>query len=135
MRIPAVVSTRSVLRMRFDRKVLRRPEHYEYAREPIATPPPLRGDTIHPCVYPNWDNTPRSGRRGLVITESSPERFRRHVRAAVDSLSHRSPDNRLLFIKSWNEWAEGNYLEPDLDHGHGFLEALAHEIGVSRTKS
>jgi len=135
MRIPAVVSTRSVLRMRFDRKVLRRPEHYEYAREPIATPPQLRGDTIHPCVYPNWDNTPRSGRRGLVITESSPERFRRHVRAAVDSLSHRSPDNRLLFIKSWNEWAEGNYLEPDLDHGHGFLEALAHEIGVSRTKS
>ena len=80
-------------------------------------------------MYPNWDNTPRSGRRGLVITDSSPARFRRHVRAAVDSVARRTPDQRLLFIKSWNEWAEGNYLEPDLDHGHGFLEALAEEIG------
>lgn len=129
MRIPAEVNTRSILRMRFDRKLLRRPEHYEYAREPIPTPPQLRNDAVHPCVYPNWDNTPRSGRRGLVITRSSPDRFRYHVRAAVEALAHRSPDHRLLFIKSWNEWAEGNYLEPDLDHGHGFLEALAEEIG------
>jgi lipopolysaccharide biosynthesis protein len=135
MRIPAVVTQRSVLRMRFDRKVLRRPEHYEYAREPIPAPPELRSDSVHPCVYPNWDNTPRSGRRGLVITESSPARFRRHVRAAVDSIAHRSPDHRLLFIKSWNEWAEGNYLEPDLDHGHGFLKALAEEIGSKATPS
>ena len=28
-------------------------------------------------------------------------------------------------MKSWNEWAEGNYIEPDLEHGHGYLEALA----------
>jgi lipopolysaccharide biosynthesis protein len=128
MRIPARVNRRSILRMRFDRKMLRRPEHYEYALEAIDPPLGLRRDDVHPCVYPNWDNTPRAGRRGLVVTEASPERFQRQVRSAVKFVAHRDLEHRLLFIKSWNEWAEGNYLEPDLDHGHGFLKALADEI-------
>lgn len=29
-----------------------------------------------------------------------------------------------VFIKSWNEWGEGNYMEPDLKYGKGFIEAL-----------
>lgn len=33
-------------------------------------------------------------------------------------------DKRFIFLKSWNEWAEGNYMEPDLKYGNGFLEAL-----------
>ena len=82
------------------------------------------GFRIYPCVYPNWDNTPRSGRRGLVVTGSRPAIFEAHVREAAERLSGVPHDQRLLWVKSWNEWAEGNYLEPDLEQGHGFLRAL-----------
>jgi lipopolysaccharide biosynthesis protein len=37
-------------------------------------------------------------------------------------------EHRLIFIKSWNEWAEGNYMEPDLQFGHGYLEVLRDEL-------
>jgi lipopolysaccharide biosynthesis protein len=128
VRIPARVDSVSVAKMRVGRKLLRWPERYRYA-DALAEPPAVvAGDRTYPCVYPNWDNTPRSGRRGLVVTGSCPEAFQAHVRAAVTGLRSRPAQERLLFVKSWNEWAEGNYLEPDLEHGHGFLRVLSEEI-------
>ena len=79
----------------------------------------------HPIVFPNWDNTPRSGSRGLVLEGSSPELFLQHLRDAVSKAQH-FPDaqERIVFIKAWNEWAEGNYLEPDKKFGHAYLDAV-----------
>ena len=116
-----------VYKMRLRRKFLRWPEVYRYCSTPFEPPEGYRQDNIHPCVYPNWDNTPRSKRAGMVLRGSHPEAFRPHVRAAVKRIEYLPPDNRLLFIKSWNEWAEGNYLEPDQEHGHGFLKVLDEE--------
>jgi hypothetical protein len=82
---------------------------------------------VHPCVIPNWDNTPRSGRAGMVLAGSTPESFRVQVRRARESIEGKPREHRLLFVKSWNEWAEGNYLEPDREHGRAYLEALALE--------
>lgn len=128
IRLPAQNAPGDVLKMRARRKLLKWPETYDYAREPIPHPEEYRQRNVYPCVYPNWDNTPRSGRRGLVIRASSPEAFRPHVRAAAKALRENPPEERLLFIKSWNEWAEGNYLEPDREHGHGFLRVLSEEL-------
>ncbi len=78
----------------------------------------------YPCAYPNWDHTPRSGRKGLVYTGTSPKLFELHLRQAIDSVNSRDKEHRIVFLKSWNEWAEGNYMEPDTKWGHGYLEAL-----------
>jgi hypothetical protein len=87
-------------------------------------------DRLQPVVYPNWDNTPRSGRRGLAITGSTPQTFARHVAQAAATMTERPAQEQLLWIKSWNEWAEGNYLEPDQEHGHGWLRALRSGLGA-----
>jgi hypothetical protein len=81
------------------------------------------GARQHPCVIPNWDNTPRSGADGVVFEGSTPERFREHLEEAIRLIDDRPFEQRLLFLKSWNEWAEGNYLEPDRQFGRQYLEA------------
>lgn len=82
----------------------------------------------YPCLIPNWDNTPRSGYRGLVLHDSTPNLFRGQVRKALAKVSNYSPEEKIIFIKSWNEWAEGNYLEPDLKYGKAYLEVVRDEI-------
>ena len=83
---------------------------------------------VYPTVTPNWDNTPRSNTRGFVLHDSTPELFRSHVREALDLVKLRPVENRVIFVKSWNEWAEGNYLEPDQRFGHDYLKVLREEV-------
>ena len=85
-----------------------------------------------PCVLPNWDNTPRSGRRGLVLEKSSPELFREYLVKGLALIEKRPPELRICFIKAWNEWAEGNYLEPDLQFGHAYLDVIRAEMFRSK---
>jgi len=90
---------------------------------------------VFPDVLPNWDHTPRLGRRALVIIGSRPELFMEVVKRAVESVKERPPDYQLIFLRSWNEWAEGNYIEPDLIHGRAFLEALAAGLRTNNSGS
>ena len=122
MRLPVEVNRSTTLRMRLRRKLRGGPEVWPYSDAIVDDYPRL--PRVQPCVYPNWDNTPRSGRRGLAVTGATPERFQRNVEAAVALLQDRPAQERLLWVKSWNEWAEGNHLEPDLRDGHGWLRAL-----------
>ena len=82
----------------------------------------------YPCVLPNWDNTPRAGMDGLVFHESTPELFAEHIRDALTKVADNSVEERILFLKAWNEWAEGNYVEPDHRFGRGYLEVIRDEI-------
>ena len=77
-----------------------------------------------PSVLPGWDNTPRSAHRGVVCEGVTPELFRAYLQKGVDRVADYSPDHRIVFLKAWNEWAEGNYVEPDLVDGHAYLDVI-----------
>lgn len=85
-------------------------------------------ELVFPSIIPGWDHTPRSGNEGLVLHHSTPDLFETHVRKAIDLVAHKEPEHRIVFLKSWNEWAEGNYMEPDQKWGHQYLQALHRQI-------
>lgn len=82
----------------------------------------------YPSIVPGWDNTPRAGPKGIVLHGATPELFSVHLKDIISSVAHRPDEDRLVFVKSWNEWAEGNYLEPDRKFGHGYLNAVKAEV-------
>lgn len=81
-------------------------------------------ERVFPTVMPDWDHTPRTGKKGIVLYGSTPEKFGGIVGQIVEDVSCKPFEKRFIFIKSWNEWAEGNYMEPDLKWGHQYLKSL-----------
>ncbi len=80
-------------------------------------------ENVFPCINPNFDHSPRSGANGVVIIDHSPEKWEFLCKNVFGKCSNRSPEGNLVFIKAWNEWGEGNYLEPDLRFGKRFIKA------------
>lgn len=93
---------------------------YYYAPEDTA-------ENVYPSLLPQWDRTARSGINGIYIN-STPERFGQTIDDALQLLKDKQPEHQILFLKSWNEWAEGNYVEPDLKFGRGYLDILRKKI-------
>ena len=79
---------------------------------------------VVPCIVPNFDHSPRSKGRGLILRDSSPQNFGMLLSKILERIYKSNPEYKLLFIKSWNEWGEGNHLEPDLKYGKRHLESL-----------
>lgn len=83
----------------------------------------------YPLVLTGWDNTPRYQRAGVVAEGYAPERLTAAVAAArawATSLEH-----PLVILKSWNEWSEGNMLEPDETFGHRWLAACREGLAAA----
>jgi lipopolysaccharide biosynthesis protein len=81
-----------------------------------------------PCIFVAWDNTPRRGKDGIMIMNSTPEKFAAGLSKIVNSVADRPTDEQIIFINAWNEWAEGNHLEPDQKYGTQYLEAVKRVI-------
>jgi len=80
--------------------------------------------TSIPTIIPRWDHSPRSGVKGVILTDSSPELFKKHIRNVLNVLKSKPKENQIAMLKSWNEWGEGNYIEPDIQYGTRYLEVL-----------
>ena len=87
-----------------------------------------RDENVIPVMVPNWDYTARRGVGGLIIKDSTPELFKKHVLQIFDLISKKDVSKQIVFLKSWNEWGEGNYMEPDLEFGKQYIKALKEMI-------
>lgn len=110
---------------------------YDYAtavrnRMEAPSPPYKR----FPCVTPGFDNTARRPNGGArVVINSTPELYGNWLRTVVDRFQPYSADENLLFVNAWNEWAEGNHLEPCQRWGRGYLEAHRRAVGPAGPSS
>ncbi|MCD4741657.1 MAG: glycoside hydrolase family 99-like domain-containing protein, partial [Desulfobacteraceae bacterium] len=76
------------------------------------------------CVTPSWDNTARIKEGAHVFLNSNPEKYKNWLERTIEATEKRlAGDEKIVFINAWNEWAEGNHLEPDQKYGRGYLEA------------
>lgn len=85
-------------------------------------------ENVYPTIISGFDRAARAGRNATIYHNYTPEAFKKHVCEIIRCVSQKKDEHKIIFLKSWNEWAEGNYIEPDLKYGHGFLDALADEV-------
>lgn len=86
-------------------------------------------DNVFPSIFPQWDRTPRAGKHEGIYVNATPKNFIEHIKDALNIIKDKKEDRRILFLRSWNEWGEGNYVEPDIKYGHGFLDAI--KLGIN----
>lgn len=86
--------------------------------------PEDKWDNVFPTVMPQWDRSPRAGNYDGIYVDATPNNFSKHIRQALELVQDKELEHRILFLRSWNEWGEGNYVEPDQKYGHGFIQAL-----------
>lgn len=102
--------------------------------EAYKAQPPFT-DKTYRTVFPMWDNTARRAESGAVIFKNaSPDVYYDWLSWSLSAMEREAdtPDNRLIFINAWNEWAEGAHLEPDRKYGYAFLQATKQALYGAR---
>lgn len=87
-------------------------------------------ENVYPTLLPQWDRTPRAGIKTDPLINSTPDKFQKTIEEAIKLIKGKQPEHQILFLKAWNEWGEGNYVEPDLKFGHGWLDAISNAINL-----
>lgn len=95
---------------------------YNELYQKILRTKPIEGCKTYFGTIQNYDDTPRRGEKGVLLTNVSPSNFKDNL-CEVARKNIRL-GNELLFVNAWNEWGEGNHLEPDKKDGYAYLEGI-----------
>lgn len=94
-------------------------KNYSYPKEYVR----------YPGVCPSWDNTARRGEKAFLFKNGNPLKFKEWLAFHVENLQGKTQENGdYVFINAWNEWAEGNHLEPCQKWGLKYLEAVRNSL-------
>lgn len=111
------------------RKYFKHPTVFPYknAIKYMVTDDCSRREVI-PMIAPNWDHSPRSGGNAIILDRSTPQLFAEIAKRAISVVKDKPEEEQIIIIKSWNEWGEGNYMEPDQEYGKKYIEILKETI-------
>ena len=83
---------------------------------------------VYPMLTAGFDRTPRAGRKAQIFYNFTPETWRLHIRDVFSYIKHKDKEHNIVMLKSWNEWGEGNHMEPDQKYGSALLQVLKEEL-------
>jgi lipopolysaccharide biosynthesis protein len=106
-------------------------DHYFFDYDTLADNASARPFPAYPyirSVTPGWDNTARKKKGAVVLLNSTPQRYQAWLEATLRQTQKEQRvvgegEPPLVFVNAWNEWAEGNHLEPDQKWGRAYLDA------------
>lgn len=78
----------------------------------------------YPSLFPMWDNSARKEKNAWIFTGSTPSLFQKWLDQILTDFSPPARDENFIFINAWNEWAEGNHLEPCQKWGRAYLDVI-----------
>lgn len=79
---------------------------------------------VYPTIIPQYDRSPRGGKAAVIYHGCTPDLFRKSIENLAPYIANKDKEHNIVFLMSWNEWGEGNYVEPDIVYGRGYLEAM-----------
>lgn len=88
-------------------------------------------ENVYPTIVANYDRSPRGGNKAVIFYDSTPELFKKHLIDSLEVIKDKQDEHKILFLRAWNEWGEGNYLEPDAQYGRQYLDVMR-EVIISR---
>ena len=91
----------------------------EYSKLQMAEP---FKSNVFPGITPMWDNTARRNNNAFVLHDSTPADYKKWLQHIRNNYPWSNVPENFLFVNAWNEWAEGNHLEPCQKWKHQYLE-------------
>ena len=82
----------------------------------------------------SWDNTARKATtNAAVFTGFTPATFKQWlIDIITESKKIHQSEEDYVFVNSWNEWAEGSHLEPDMKYGYAYLQTVKEALEECR---
>lgn len=77
----------------------------------------------YPCVMPSWDNSARRQKNAVILKGASPAIYKNWLKSVISEFAPFSKEENFILINAWNEWGEGNHLEPCERWGYKYLKA------------
>lgn len=95
----------------------------------------LLPEKTYPSLFPGWDNSPRKKKNALIYLNNTPAAYKKWLLSIIERFEPFGKEENFVFINAWNEWAEGNHLEPCVKWGSAYLEATQEALNETETSA